>query len=76
MAPAMLNPPIGPVPEKVVGSLREIRVLYVGAGFAGFTLAHSLTETKMERSVHSYMYKKNHDVGGTRLQNKYPGLAW
>jgi malic enzyme len=61
--------------EKAVDSPRKIRVVCVGAGFAGLTLAHRLREMNMEAFVDLCIYEKNTDVGGAWLENKYPGIA-
>ena len=40
-------------------------------------LAYSHThKLKMSNFVDLTIYEKNHDVGGTWLENRYPGIAW
>lgn len=52
---------------------RKLRIIHVGAGATGLCAAY-----KMERQLTDYelvCYDKNHEVGGTWLQNRYPGCA-
>lgn len=52
---------------------RKLRIIHVGAGATGLCAAY-----KMERQLTDYelvCYEKNHEVGGTWLQNRYPGCA-
>jgi hypothetical protein len=52
---------------------RKLRIIHVGAGATGLCAAF-----KMERQLTDYelvCYEKNHEVGGTWLQNRYPGCA-
>ncbi|KAF5722437.1 monooxygenase [Fusarium mundagurra] len=55
---------------------RTIRIVCVGAGFSGLMLAY---EAKYNESLQGFIdltiYDKNHDVGGTWLVNRYPGVA-
>ncbi|KAK2770186.1 hypothetical protein FQN53_005696 [Emmonsiellopsis sp. PD_33] len=50
-----------------------IRIIHVGAGATGLCTAY-----KMERALSNYelvCYEKNSNVGGTWLENRYPGCA-
>ncbi|KAL5620935.1 hypothetical protein FOBRF1_004181 [Fusarium oxysporum] len=55
---------------------RNIHIVCVGAGFSGLMLAY---EAKYNESLQGFIdltiYDKNHDVGGTWLVNRYPGVA-
>ncbi|KAF5584814.1 monooxygenase [Fusarium pseudocircinatum] len=55
---------------------RNIRIVCVGAGFSGLMLAY---EAKYNESLQGFIdltiYDKDHDVGGTWLVNRYPGVA-
>uniref|UniRef100_A0A0D2XG29 Uncharacterized protein n=1 Tax=Fusarium oxysporum (strain Fo5176) TaxID=660025 RepID=A0A0D2XG29_FUSOF len=55
---------------------RNIHIICVGAGFSGLMLAY---EAKYNESLQGFIdltiYDKNHDVGGTWLVNRYPGVA-
>ncbi|KAJ6005162.1 hypothetical protein N7451_003106 [Penicillium sp. IBT 35674x] len=53
--------------------LEPIRVICAGAGFSGLALAY-----KMKHQLEDFrltVYEKNSDVGGTWLENRYPGCA-
>ncbi|RKK26698.1 hypothetical protein BFJ66_g16521 [Fusarium oxysporum f. sp. cepae] len=52
---------------------RKLRVIHVGAGATGLCTAF-----KFERQLSDYelvCYEKNDEIGGTWLQNRYPGCA-
>ncbi|KAI1857254.1 uncharacterized protein JN550_013337 [Neoarthrinium moseri] len=52
---------------------RKIRIVHVGAGATGLCAAY-----KMERQLENYelvCYEKNDEIGGTWLENRYPGCA-
>ncbi|KAH6682153.1 cyclohexanone monooxygenase [Plectosphaerella plurivora] len=52
---------------------RKLRIIHVGAGATGLCAAF-----KMERQLTDYelvCYDKNDEIGGTWLQNRYPGCA-
>ncbi len=48
---------------------RRLRVAVIGAGMSGLLAAHRLHQAGIEVVV----YEKNSDVGGTWLENTYPG---
>src|SRR5207249_9352555 len=48
---------------------RELRVGIVGAGMSGIAVAHRLRQA----GVPVVIFEKNDDVGGTWLENDYPG---
>jgi cation diffusion facilitator CzcD-associated flavoprotein CzcO len=52
---------------------RQVRVVCVGAGAAGLQLAYK-AERALEK-VDLQIYEKNNDVGGTWLENRYPGCT-
>jgi cation diffusion facilitator CzcD-associated flavoprotein CzcO len=53
------------------------RLVCIGAGYAGLMMAYKIKhQMKMEDVVDLCIYEKNHDVGGTWLENRYPGVAW
>ena len=56
---------------------RKLRVVAVGAGFGGLSLAHKVQhELKLENEIDLVIYERNPDVGGTWFENTYPGAAW
>ncbi|KAF9888834.1 hypothetical protein FE257_008203 [Aspergillus nanangensis] len=55
---------------------RKLRIVCVGAGYSGLTLAHKIDhELKLGDVVDLAIYEKNPDVGGTWFENTYPGVA-
>lgn len=61
--------------EDPVYTPRKLRVICVGAGISGMTLAFVLKQRSMESYVDLCIYEKSHDVGGTWLENIYPGVS-
>jgi cation diffusion facilitator CzcD-associated flavoprotein CzcO len=59
------------VHEQPLGSTKHIRVVGIGAGASGINMIRTLrlNLTDYELTV----YEKNEDVGGTWLENRYPG---
>ncbi|RVX67654.1 hypothetical protein B0A52_08183 [Exophiala mesophila] len=52
---------------------RKLRVIHIGAGASGITFA-KFAEDRLQ-NVELQIYEKNKDVGGTWLENRYPGCA-
>lgn len=50
---------------------RKIRVLSIGAGVSGIMNAYHIQ--KYLENVEHVVYEKNEDIGGTWLENRYPG---
>lgn len=66
-----------PVQESPIHAPRKIRLVCIGAGYAGLMLAYKIRyQMKMNDVVDLCIYEANHDVGGTWLENRYPGVAW
>ncbi|WWD18691.1 hypothetical protein CI109_103145 [Kwoniella shandongensis] len=59
------------IPNKPFGSLRPLKVIAIGAGISGISLAHSV-ETDGEQ-IDLQIYELGGDYGGTWYWNKYPG---
>lgn len=65
-----------PVTEAPLFKPRKLRVVCIGAGYSGLMLAYKLKyEMPMENFIDLTTYEKNADVGGTWLENRYPGVA-
>lgn len=63
--------------EHLYSPFRKVKVICVGAGFAGLMLAYLVKyDTRYKDVVDLTIYEKNADVGGTWFENKYPGVAW
>lgn len=74
--PAAAVEPSGPaatytVREQPLGSTRHIRIVGIGAGASGLNLIRTLRLNLTDYEV--VIYEKNTDVGGTWLENRYPG---
>ncbi|KAG9233748.1 hypothetical protein BJ875DRAFT_511375 [Amylocarpus encephaloides] len=62
--------------EQAVLTRKTLRVVCVGAGYSGLTLAHKVQhECQLEDHINLTIYEKNADVGGTWFENTYPGVA-
>ncbi|KAM5490130.1 hypothetical protein MaudMau93_002697 [Microsporum audouinii] len=55
------------------GHNRKIKVLTIGAGMSGIMMAYNIQ--KHCQNVEHVVYEKNHDIGGTWLENRYPNCA-
>lgn len=62
------------IPDVVLNSpmTRRIKVLSIGAGVTGILNAYNIQ--KHCENVEHVIYEKNHDIGGTWLENRYPGM--
>ncbi|KAJ9646660.1 hypothetical protein H2204_000352 [Knufia peltigerae] len=62
-----------PIAEHVLGKpQRKLRVISIGCGFSGLTLAHKIQNVfKIDDIVDLVLYEKNPDVGGTWFENSY-----
>lgn len=66
-----------PILEQPIYTRRKLRIVCIGAGLSGLTLAHKVKhDFKVSEDVDLQIYDRNHDVGGTWLENTYPGAAW
>jgi cation diffusion facilitator CzcD-associated flavoprotein CzcO len=52
---------------------RRLRVVVVGAGAAGLQLAYKAE--RLLENIDLQIYEKNSDIGGTWLENRYPGCT-
>lgn len=56
-----------------IENFRPYKVIVIGAGFSGINCAIRIPQRL--RNVQLTVYEKNDDVGGTWLENRYPGCA-
>ncbi|KAF2652919.1 cyclohexanone monooxygenase [Lophiostoma macrostomum CBS 122681] len=61
------------IDEELFGHERPIRVIHIGAGISGICLAKFLPEKLNNATL--VCYDKNNDIGGTWLENRYPGCG-
>jgi hypothetical protein len=59
--------------EEPFGTRRKLRVVLMGAGASTVNFLKKAEESMQNLDV--TVYEKNHDVGGTWLENRYPGCA-
>ncbi|KAH8811635.1 flavin-binding monooxygenase-like protein [Xylogone sp. PMI_703] len=52
---------------------RKLKILTIGAGVSGIMMAYKIQ--KECENVEHIIYEKNEDIGGTWLENRYPGCA-
>lgn len=56
-----------------LGKPRPIRIIFVGSGLSGIAAVHIFKEKFQHLPIQLVIYEKNEDVGGTWLENRYPG---
>jgi cation diffusion facilitator CzcD-associated flavoprotein CzcO len=54
-------------------STRKLKVLTIGAGYSGIQIAYQIQ--KYTKNVEHVVYEKNANIGGTWLENRYPGIG-
>jgi ribulose 1,5-bisphosphate synthetase/thiazole synthase len=59
--------------KHVLGQRRPIHVIIMGAGISTIGAVKLFKERFKYKPVTLTIYEKNHDVGGTWLENRYPG---
>lgn len=58
------------IEEVPSGTYRPLKIIMIGAGASGISFAKFSREEL--QNVELIIYEKNHDVGGTWLENRYP----
>ncbi|KAF9883658.1 hypothetical protein FE257_003092 [Aspergillus nanangensis] len=61
------------ITEQPLYTKRRLRIICVGAGATGLQLAYKAE--RLLQNVELQIYEKNTDVGGTWLENRYPGCT-
>ncbi|KAJ5964122.1 uncharacterized protein N7479_003998 [Penicillium vulpinum] len=59
--------------ERPHGTLRPFRIIHVGAGASGIIFSKFMEN--YSKNISLQIYEKNPDIGGTWLENRYPGCA-
>lgn len=59
--------------EEPFGTRRKVRVVLMGAGASTVNFLKKAEESMQNLEI--TVYEKNHDIGGTWLENRYPGCA-
>lgn len=64
------------IAEEPIFTPRNLRVVCIGAGFSGLVVSHKYNHVgNFKDHIDLAIYEKNSDVGGTWLENRYPGIA-
>ncbi|TDZ73236.1 FAD-binding monooxygenase moxY [Colletotrichum trifolii] len=61
------------VREAPFGMPKPLRIIGIGAGASGINMIRTLRNTLAASTYEMVIYEKNHDVGGTWFENRYPG---
>lgn len=61
------------ISEQPLFAKRPVRLVCVGAGATGLQIAYKAE--RILKNVTLQIYEKNHDIGGTWLENRYPGAT-
>ncbi|KAJ5232915.1 cyclohexanone monooxygenase [Penicillium chermesinum] len=61
------------ISEQPLFAKRHLRLICVGAGATGLQLAYKAE--RILENIDLQIYEKNDDIGGTWLENRYPGCA-
>jgi hypothetical protein len=61
------------ITEEPLHHRHPIRLICVGAGAAGLQIAYKAE--RLLKDVQIQIYDKNSDIGGTWLENRYPGCT-
>ncbi|KAG8407129.1 hypothetical protein J3458_020623 [Metarhizium acridum] len=65
-----------PINDQPAFTPKRLRVVCSGAGYSGLMFAYKYKyETPSDGFIDLIIYEKNDDVGGTWLENRYPGVA-
>lgn len=59
--------------EEPIHIRRPLRVICMGAGYSGILLGIIWKQRLCQRNVELVIYERNEDIGGTWLENRYPG---
>jgi len=70
---ATSNGDVYQIVEQEIHRRRKMRLICVGAGISGIAAAYKYMQRLQD--VEFVIYEKNDDVGGTWLENRYPGCA-
>ena len=63
-----------PPPTTPAFTPRRIHIITIGAGPSGLNIIRTLRQVLGNLPFTHIVYEKNHSVGGTWLENRYPGL--
>uniref|UniRef100_A0A8H7NBN0 FAD/NAD(P)-binding domain-containing protein n=1 Tax=Bionectria ochroleuca TaxID=29856 RepID=A0A8H7NBN0_BIOOC len=61
------------ITEQPIGTRRPIRVVCLGAGYSGLMMSIMFSQKMQGKNAELVVYERNLDLGGTWLENRYPG---
>ncbi|KAJ5107515.1 hypothetical protein N7456_004190 [Penicillium angulare] len=70
---ASLLDPFYKIIEQPIGTKRHIRVACMGAGYSGLMMSIVFSQRMKDSNAELVIYERNEDLGGTWLENRYPG---
>ncbi|KAJ5772464.1 hypothetical protein N7520_002993 [Penicillium odoratum] len=70
---ASLLDPFYKIVEQPIGTRRPIRVACMGAGYSGLMMSIVFSQRMKNANAELVVYERNEDLGGTWLENRYPG---
>uniref|UniRef100_A0A8H7KCV7 FAD/NAD(P)-binding domain-containing protein n=1 Tax=Bionectria ochroleuca TaxID=29856 RepID=A0A8H7KCV7_BIOOC len=59
--------------EQPLGQRKHIRIACLGAGYSGLMMAIIFSRRLQGKNAEFVIYERNEDLGGTWLENRYPG---
>lgn len=60
-------------PKTFMGEPRPVRIVVIGAGVSGIAAVKMFKDRFKDKQTELVLYERNADVGGTWLENRYPG---
>ena len=64
------------VSELPMGVHRPCRVVCMGAGYSGIMMGIVHKNRMAHNNVEFVVYERHNELGGTWLENRYPGCQW
>ncbi|KAN0102792.1 FAD/NAD(P)-binding domain containing protein [Hyaloscypha variabilis] len=61
------------IQEEPIRTRRPLRVACMGAGYSGLMMAIVVSQKLQDSNLEFVVYERNKDLGGTWLENRYPG---
>ncbi|RFU28489.1 hypothetical protein B7463_g7837, partial [Scytalidium lignicola] len=72
-APSIVRPAYE-IREEPIHSRRPLRIACLGAGYSGMLMGIIFDQRMQNRNVDLVIYERNAALGGTWLENRYPGI--
>jgi hypothetical protein len=59
--------------EEPIHTRRPLRIVCLGAGYSGMLMGIMADQRMQNRNIDLVLYERNDSLGGTWLENRYPG---